>query len=482
MEIERQIELLTDYADANNMEYEVFSEQGSSESWDRPEFTRLRNELKRNLYDGVLVTDQDRISRDGVDFGQFRRLLASEGILFHTLNKTYNFMNADDNFVTGIQAQVDAQFMRITKRKLKRGRIQAIKKGVYFGVAPYGYDKDDNKHLKPRVDEAEVVRAIFDLYVNEGLNQAEIVERITNRGYKTREGHTWTVGKTSFMLDNIAYTGVVHYEMDGEEPIHVENAHEPLVDRETFKKAQEIRKERRIVPQGIQRGVYALSRLIVCQECGQTLSFCMKYVNRKARAALDKDQRELYVLNCHASKSQKAKRETKDLPRCKNNGIKASRIEEAVFKDLERHLGEIDEHIERLVTGVEDHLGKVAKEMERLKKRIAELEAQKKKVQQGFIMEIFTEDEATVEMKAIKEQQIAVQKELDNLDGADVSTEVDRQKEIKRKIKRLLSMEHNDAAQTNRFLHEVINGVYYWKETRDDRTEKPFNLWVDYKK
>lgn len=139
MEISRQIELLTNYADDNNMEYKIFPEEGSSEDWDgRPELQKMLKELSSGIYDGVLVTEQDRLARDSTDIGLFKRMCKKESLMLFTLNKTYNFMNDDDNFMTGIQAEMDNHFMRITKRKLLRGRIQALESGVYFGVAPFG--------------------------------------------------------------------------------------------------------------------------------------------------------------------------------------------------------------------------------------------------------------------------------------------------------------------------------------------------------
>ena len=65
----------------------------------------------------------------------------------------------------------------------------------------------------------------------------------------------------------------------------------------------------RKVPQQSQRGGYTLSRLFRCPQCKQNLSFCMKYSNRKGRSKLDKDSRELYVLNCYSSKRQRARTE-----------------------------------------------------------------------------------------------------------------------------------------------------------------------------
>lgn len=483
MEISRQLELLTDYAEANNMDYVVFAEEGSSEDWDgRAELQRMLMELKRNIYDGVLVTDQDRLTRDRTDFGQFVRFARAESLLLYTLNKTYNFMNDDDIFFTGIQSEMDNHLMRMTKRKLKRGRIQAIKKGVYFGIAPYGYTKDEDKHLLPHHEESKIVEDIYNMYVNDGLNQAEVCEQLTLRGIKTRAGKCFTPRATSLILSNIAYRGVVHYELQGEDVITVEEAHPALVDADTYNKAQEIRANKRHVPQQSQRGVYTLSRLLVCPSCGQTLSFCNKYVKRSARKTLNKDDRELYLLNCYSSMSQRAKREHTG-ERCSNNATKSSRVEEAVFEKLREHLTDLDEKIEAITAGDTSFLSSVAKKQQELTLQYNKLDEQKKRVQDGFKAGIYEQDEATEEIKAIKEQQIAINKELEGLEGTDAKSEVDKHKKAKAKIEMLLSMDVTaNPTKANKLLHDVIDKVYYWKELSDrDGKPKPFEIRIVYK-
>lgn len=482
MEISRQLELLTDYAEKNNMEYEVFSEEGSSEDWNRPEFQRMLMELRRNIYDGVLCTDQDRITRDRTDFGLFVRFMKAEALQLYTLNKTYNFMNDEDIFVTGIQSEMDNHFMRMTKRKLRRGRIQAIKKGVYFGIAPYGYAKDEQKHLLPHPTEAKIVEDIYRMYVEEGLNQAEICEQLTLRGIKTRSGKNFTPRATSLILSNVAYRGVVHYELEGEDVIHVEEAHPALVDAYTYKKAQEIRAGRRTIPQQSQRGVYTLSKLLVCPNCGQTLSFCNKYVKKSARRALDKSQRELYLLNCFSSKSQRAKQEFKG-EKCKNNATKASRVEEAVFNELKQHLTDLDSRIEAIIAGDNSFLSNVARKQQELTLQYNKLNEQKKRVQDGFKAGIYEQDEATEEIKAIKEQQLNIEEELQGLEGADAKSEVDKHKKARAKIEMLLSMDTDaNPVKANKLLLDVIDKVYYWKEQSDrDGKTKPFEIKVVYK-
>src|SRR5690606_20722894 len=115
---------------------------------------------------GVLVTDTDRLSRDRTDLGLFVRILQSEGMLLYTLGKTYDTDNDEDMLLLGVQSEMDNHFMRMTKRKLRRGRIQALENGVYFGIPPFGFQKDDKtKHLIPHPKESKVVQDIYDMYV-----------------------------------------------------------------------------------------------------------------------------------------------------------------------------------------------------------------------------------------------------------------------------------------------------------------------------
>ena len=484
MEIDRQLELLIDYAEANNMEYVIFTEEGSSEDWDRPELQKMLKELKRNIYDGVLVTDQDRLTRDRTDFGIFVRFAKAEGLMLFTLNKTYNFMNDDDVFTSGIQSEMDNHFMRMTKRKLKRGRIQAISKGVYFGIAPYGYTKDENtKHLVPHPEESIAVKEMFDLYVNKQLNQVEIVEQLTMRGMVARSGKEFSVRAISLILSNVAYIGVVHYELQGETPIHVEDAHPALVDKDTFNKAQLIRAERRQVPQKSQRGVYALSKLIVCAKCKQTLSFCMKYGSKILKAQIGKDSRKLYMLNCHASKGQRAKKESAHLPRCTNLGINVERLLEALMTKLREHIKDLDAEIEKLKAGDNTLVEKVTQKQHELTVTFNKLEQQKTRIQDGYKIGIYDADEAQSEVQAIKEQQLAIEQELKNLDGASAKSEIERKQKQKETIIKILSMDIEDnQVRVNKMLHSIIDRIEYYKEVDDNHRLSPFVFRVIYKK
>jgi site-specific DNA recombinase len=198
--------------------------------------------------------------------------------------------------------------------------------------------------------------------------------------------------------------------------------------------------------------------------------------------SLNKDERELYLLNCYSSMSQRAKQEFTG-ERCKNNATKASRVEEKVFYELRLHLTDLEAKIEGIVAGDTSFLSSVANKQQELTLQYNKLEQQKKRVQDGFKAGIYEQDEATEEIKSIKEQQLKIQQDLQSLDGADAKSEVDKYKKIIAKIEMLLSMDTNsNPTKANKLLLDVVEKVYYWKAESDrDGKQKDFKIKVVYK-
>lgn len=477
LEITRQIELLTDYADANNMDYKEFYEEGSSEDWEgRPELQKMLKELETGIYDGVLVTEQDRMSRDATDMGLFKRFCRKEEILFYTLNKTYNFMNDDDNFMTGIQAEMDAHFMRITKRKLLRGRVQALKSGVSFGYAPFGYNKSP---VKPKIlikdpNESKAVEMIFNMYVNEKAVQREIAEKVNLLGYKTRENKPFTDISISLILKNVVHKGTLSYELKGLAPIIVENAHEAIISEKLFEDAQIIRSQRRKAPPGAKDGKYLLSQLVKCAKCKTNLSFAYKRAWREKKTEM-----ELHMMNCYASLSSKRKKEIKG--KCDNIGVKASRIEEAVLQDLQGYLVNLENEIELLTQDGDSGFKDVRDKIEQIDKRLDKLDFQKSRIQEGYENGIYDADEAKNKLRRIKEDGIILKRSREEAENMDSSSEIEKRKTARERIMTVLSNEGNDIVETNRTLREVIDCIHYYKAGKDSYTQYPFKIEIVYK-
>lgn len=482
MEIARQVELCVDYCEKNNFEYKIISEEGSSEDWNRKGLQEMLDMLKTDLYDGVLVTDQDRLTRDRTDFGLFVRFMKERFLLFFTLSKTYNFLNDDDIFTSGIMSEMDNHVMRTTKRKLMRGRRQALEEGIYFGIPPFGYDKTNKKPKKliPNPDESEAVKLIFDLHNNKNKNASEIAEHLNLIGIKTRENKEFTNRSVYYILSNVVYTGKLEYQLKDQDLIAVEDAHEAIVTHEEFNRAQALRLERRHVPQKASRGKYILSKLIKCPNCGTTLSFCMKYGMREARKNLDKEGRELYVLNCFSSLSSTKKKNL--VEKCPNFGVKASRVEEMLFIELEKRVVELDDEISILLEDGDEFFKEVNNKIATYTQRLTQLEGERKKVQEGWKAGIYETDEATKLLEEIKDRKVVLSAKKTELEGTDASVEINRKSEMKEKILQVLSQETINVEYTNNALREVIEAIHFFKNKPDNtHYQNDFHFAVNYK-
>ena len=90
--------------------------------------------------------------------------------------------------------------------------------------------------------EAEVVRIIFDKYVNEGFGAQRIATFLNAQGYRARTGKPWHHASIRGIICNLTYTGVLRCgeSRSGLLP------HLQIIDPELFEAAQRIRKN---VPQ-----------------------------------------------------------------------------------------------------------------------------------------------------------------------------------------------------------------------------------------
>lgn len=119
-----------------------------------------------------------------------------------------------------------------------------------------GYTKGEDGELKIVPEEAEIVRKIFELYV-QGNGVRKIKKYLESHGIKTVTGKTeWSTSTIDRMLSNEKYIGQVlmqktytpdfltggQVKNQGELAKYlVEDAHEPIIDKETFDKVQRMK-------------------------------------------------------------------------------------------------------------------------------------------------------------------------------------------------------------------------------------------------
>ena len=187
---------------------------------ERPEINVVLRLVESPRYKGIAIVEPQRLTRgDLEDIGRIMKLLKHTDTLVITPQRTYNLRDEYDWDALERELKRGNEFLEYTKKILNRGRLLSVSQGNFVGnSAPYGYDKTfitEGKRkcpiLVPNEKEAEVVRMMFDLYVNHNMGCARICNKFDEMGIKPRKGKHWSPYSMAKMLENIHYIGKVKW-------------------------------------------------------------------------------------------------------------------------------------------------------------------------------------------------------------------------------------------------------------------------------
>ena len=139
-------------------------------------------------------------------------------------------------------------------------------RGEGLGRPAYGYRIGSDGKLEEVSEEAEVVRLMFRLYVEEGLGVRSIARYLNDGEYRTRRGRNWSVVTLWGILRNRVYIGT--YNRFG---LRMPGNHPPLVLPETFRRVQDLMQSRSPWRRGADAQPYILSGLAYCVQCGNRM-------------------------------------------------------------------------------------------------------------------------------------------------------------------------------------------------------------------
>lgn len=274
---------------------EVVSGETLSE---RPEINKVLRLIESPKYKAVKVVEPQRLTRgDLEDIGRIMKLLKLTNTLVITPERTYDLRDEYDWNAFEAELKRGNDYLRYYKKILKRGQDTSVESGNYIAsIAPYGYDKCmikvDKKNcptLKINPEQAEVVRMVFDMYVNEDLGRVTIARKLNEMGIKPMKADLWAQDTIKSMLENVHYIGKVKRNFrqtitiveNGEfikkskkakigEYLIYEGKHEAIISEELFKAAQE-KQGRNHRAKAKTKVRNPLAGLLFCQ-CGRAMS------------------------------------------------------------------------------------------------------------------------------------------------------------------------------------------------------------------
>ena len=388
-------------------EMEFIDEGYSGSTLVRPALERLRDMVAAGVIDRLYIHSPDRLARkyayQVLLVDEFRRSGVEVVFLNRELGQT-----PEDDLLLQVQGMIaEYERAKIIERN-RRGKRHAARSGSVNALsgAPYGYryvtkqEGGGQARYEIAIEEARVVRKIFEWVGKERVTIGEVCRRLANAGEKTRKGKAfWDRSVVWGVLKNPAYIGEAGFGKTRNGPLRprlraqrgrpvqprrassiFDVAREEwlsipvpaLVDRQVFEAAQEqLCENQRQMREGARGASYLLQGLVVCNVC--SYAFCGKRISNKSAKGKPRDYAYYRCVGTDAYRFGGHRV-------CDNHQVRTDLLDLAVWQQVRillEHPGRVtDEYRRRLepqsnskqtgLDGVEARLGKLRHGLARL--------------------------------------------------------------------------------------------------------------------
>lgn len=409
--IEAQIEKCKYFC--NGQDFKIYQDAGySGKNINRPQFSKLLDDIKSGIVKKVIAYRLDRISRSIADFSQLL-------ILFDEHN--VDFISATENFDTNTPMGRAMINIVMTFAQLERETIvERVTDNYYFranngywagGYAPYGYQikhiigQDGKKHstLELNPEQSPIVKNIYDMYINQNISMRKISQKLNNDKVPTRKGNGfWGINAVNAILTRPIYTEatVKIYDYFNKLGSHITNDIEQfdgtftanlfgktrknvpvkairnnkdmylsliscpsLISNEDWFKAQNIKGIRKsLSPRSNSSKISFLCGLVKCGKCGS---------NFVTQGCTNKKGVKHYYLICTSKKNLGASH-------CNNKMIDVSKLQDIVINDMKQHFNssDINRKIEKYLTISKEKNVEFIKEKEQIENELVKFDIQ----------------------------------------------------------------------------------------------------------
>ena len=403
-----------------------YQEVGRGWSKKRPEFQRMLADARKGRFDTIVCWKSDRLSR-----GMYPAAALMEVVEAHQI-RLEAVMDAIDMKTFGLMAAIGKIELDNFRERSTMGKRGTAKQGrVPTGGLPYGYRIGDDGRPEVVEEQAEVVRRIFDMYVNEGMGSPSIAVRLTDEGIPTQTGkQLWRQSYIHYVLANATYTGVWVYgkerhistedgtkSYDQPRETWIEVPVPPLVDKETWGRAQKLKKQRSRTAGRNTKVLYLLQHLLKCGECGH--NFHAKSTWRTTNVRNGKKYRyDLPVprryYKCNGMQSLRL--------RCRERPhIRAERLEDRVWDEVKRVLQNPDLIVAGIDTLDSQEGGGMEEEIAQAERDLRSIQMEEDRAIRLFVSGKITEAQLDHQRKFITERLESARAKLDDYRAREAS-------------------------------------------------------------
>jgi len=344
----------------------------------RPEFERLKEDIKSKRINTIIALKLDRITRSIYDWEKLMTFLDENDAYIDCANDEVNTTNANGKMISRLLMSVSQNEIERTSERTKVGLAGAIKQGHLPSQAPLGY-KHENKKLVIDYSTKDVVVRIFELYYNG--NSYQTISNILNEEQILGKTN-WRDSTITAILENEVYKGDFVHGKRTKHPTYYENVVEPLVSKEMWEDCQAQKKKN---SRAYQRTLtYLFLQKIRCPRCNNLMG---------GKATKKKNGNVYYYYYCND---------------CKLN-LKENIIEE-YFENFINEIVEYDSVVNQFFLPMIKQKFDEPKEL--LEKELDKQNAKLDRIRKAYISGAFDLEEYNAEKKIVDEAISKIQSEL----------------------------------------------------------------------
>ena len=268
----------------------------------RENYQTMRRELVSHKKDILIVKDFSRFSRRNSRGLVELEDLRDAGVRIISIGENVDFPNDDDWLKIQFTFIINEMPVTDTSKKVKTVIKRRQQDGKWICAAPYGYIVNKKQEFEVVPTEAEIVRRIFQLYID-GWGYKKIANQLTDEGvptprmaerdrkeaageaYRRTVKPAWAIVTVQGIIDNDFYIGTLRQgkytrkKINGREikrdeldHIVIEHHHQEIIDYRTFATARALRESRSTAHyRGQKKYDNVYSGFLECGDCGSPM-------------------------------------------------------------------------------------------------------------------------------------------------------------------------------------------------------------------
>ena len=400
-------------------EYLTYTDSGISGKniEDRPAMKRLLDDVKANKIEMVLSWKLNRISRSMRDVFNIIHDFKEHGVGYKSISENIDTSEYSGEILVtmfGLIGSIERQTlisnvkMSMNAKARKGEAITGRVLGFRLSLNPLTQKND----LVIDEHEANIVREIFDLYLNHNKGLKAITTILNQKGYRTINHKPFSVFGVKYILNNPVYKGFVRFNnyqnwstkrrsgKSGEnDVILVKGKHEAIISEEMFDQVHEKLVSKSFKPGRPIGGDFYLRGLIKCPECGNNMVCRRTYYNTKK--SKERTIKRYYICSLFNRSGSSA---------CHSNSIKAEVVEAVIHKQLifivsqPKVVGKICEDVIENIKHKQTAPIEAVDDIDTLKRQKSKI-----KTQQARLLELFLDDQMDSTLLSEKQKELNAQ-------------------------------------------------------------------------